>query len=70
MKSRITVGTAEHIPPVQIRRTWDIFPDEMSIMPYHHLPIKQLSIISRVPILYVTTRKDVYPNFKWEKVWK
>ena len=70
MKSRITVGAVKYIPSVRVERTWDVFPDEISIMPSYTLPIKQLRIILRVPVLYMTTKKDVYPTFKWEKVWK
>ena len=70
MKSRVTVGTVKYIPSVKVERTWDVFPNELCTMSSYSLPVKQLSVVLRIPVLYVTTRKDVYPNFKWEKVWK
>lgn len=70
MKSRVTVGAIRYVPSVRIERTWDVFPNEISTMSSYTLPIKQLSIILRVPILYVANKKDMFPTFKWGKVWK
>lgn len=70
MKSRVTIGTAKYLPPTQIERTWDVFPNEKCTMSVFVLPIKQLSVVLRIPILYITMKKNVYPQFKWEKVWK